>query len=443
MLPQWVIEKKRDGQILGDEEIRFFIAGYTRGEIPDYQMAALAMAIYLRGMSPEETASLTDAMMRSGDVVDTSGLPGRKADKHSTGGIGDLISLPLAPLLACCGLVVPMISGRGLGITGGTLDKLESIPGYRTRLDEREFLEVLRQCGCSIIGQTERLVPADRKLYALRDVTATVPSIPLITASILSKKVAEGIDDLVLDVKFGSGAFMRTRSDARRLAESLARTGRAMGKNVVALLTDMSQPLGRAAGNALEVVEAVEMLSGRGAPDVLALTLALGAELLVMAGMAPDRPAAETRLRAALASGAALERFRRMVALHGGDVAALDDYNRLPCASIQAPLSSPCAAGIAEVNAEKIGRACQLLGAGRAKTDDAVDPAVGVSGLVKVGARVNQGDPLVVAHANDERRLNAALPLLREAFVFRDQPVAPPPLIVERVDASALPPDQF
>ncbi len=442
MLPQWVIEKKRDGHRLREDEIRFFMDGYTRGDIPDYQMAALAMAIYLRGMSPEETAVLTDAMMRSGDVVDTSSLPMRKVDKHSTGGIGDLISLPLAPLLACCGLAVPMISGRGLGITGGTLDKLEAIPGYRTRLDEREFLGVLRACGCSIIGQTDRLAPADRKLYALRDVTATVPSIPLITASILSKKAAEGIDDLVLDVKFGSGAFMRTRSDARRLAESLVRTGRAMGKNVVALLTDMSQPLGRAAGNALEVVEAVETLSGRGAPDIVSLTLALGAELLVMAGISPDTAAAEARLKAELASGAALEKFRRMVELQGGEVGALDDYNRLPCARIQAPLSSPCAAWVAEVNAEKIGRACLLLGAGRTKTEDAVDPAVGVSGLVKVGARVEKGAALAVAQANDERRLDEALPLLREAFVFCDQPVAPPPLIVERVDGSAPPPEQ-
>ena len=288
MVPQWIIEKKRDGHALNEEEIRFFIDGYTRGDIPDYQMAAMAMAIFLRGMNAAETAVLTDAMMRSGDLIDTSSIAAPRVDKHSTGGIGDKISLVLAPLLACCGAAVPMISGRGLGITGGTLDKLASIPGYRTDLSEEEFVRVVRTCGCSITGQTARLVPADRKLYALRDVTATVPSIPLITASIMSKKLAEGIDHLVLDVKFGTGAFMRTRMDAHRLASSLVRVGREMGRKVTALLTDMNEPLGRTAGNALEVVESVECLYGRGPADVMDLTLALGAELLAMAGLAPN-----------------------------------------------------------------------------------------------------------------------------------------------------------
>lgn len=433
MVPQWIIEKKRDGKELTASEIEFFIQGFTRGDIPDYQMAALAMAIYLRGMTPDETALLTEAMLRSGDVLDTSAIPRPKVDKHSTGGIGDKISLPLAPLLACAGLAVPMISGRGLGITGGTLDKLEAIPGYRTNLSEREFLDIVADIGCSIVGQTDRLVPADRKLYALRDVTATVPSIPLITASIMSKKLAEGIDHLLLDVKFGSGAFMRTRDDARRLAESLVRVGRAMRKNVRALLTDMNQPLGRAVGNALEVVEAAEILYGRGPADTTELTLAFGAELMVMAGRAPDAQTARRTLRAAIESGAAIEKFREMICRHGGDAEVVDDYNRLPSATIQQPLTAPCAGYIAAVDAERIGRACLLLGAGRRRTDDAVDPAVGVAELVKVGERVEKGGVLAVAHANDRARLDEARRLLVEAFTFAEAPPPHAPLIAERV----------
>jgi len=433
MMPQWIIEKKRDGRELSASEIEFFVAGFTRGEIPDYQMAALAMAIYLRGMTPDETALLTGAMMRSGDVLDTAAIPRPKADKHSTGGIGDKISLPLAPLLACGGLAVPMISGRGLGITGGTLDKLEAIPGYRTNLSEREFLGIVADLGCSIVGQTDRLAPADRKLYALRDVTATVPSIPLITASIMSKKLAEGLDHLLLDVKFGAGAFMRTRDDARRLAESLTRVGRAMGVNARALLTDMNQPLGRAVGNALEVVEAAEILYGRGPADTTELTLAFGAELLTMARLAPDAAAARRALRAAIESGAAIAKFQEMIRRHGGDPEAVADYNRLPAAAIRLPLTAPCAGFVAGVDAERIGRACVLLGAGRKRTDDAVDPAVGLTELVKVGERVEKGGTLAVAHANDRNRLEEARRLLVEAFAFADAPPAPAPLIAERM----------
>ncbi len=433
MLPQWIIEKKRDGRELSAQEITFFIEGYTRGDIPDYQMAALAMAIYLRGMTPEETAVLTDAMMRSGVVLDTSRIPRPKVDKHSTGGIGDKVSLPLAPLLACCGVAVPMISGRGLGITGGTLDKLESIPGYRTRLAEEEFLDIVARCGCSIAGQTERLAPADRKLYALRDVTGTVPSIPLITASIMSKKLAEGVDYLVLDVKFGSGAFMRSRDDARRLAESLVRVGRAMGKNVRALLTDMNQPLGRAVGNALEVIESAEILHGRGPEDVTRLTLALGAELLTMAGVAKDDAAAQALLSRAIASGAAAEKFAEMIRLHGGDGEIVVDYNRLPAASLHQPLTAPCEGFIVDVDAERIGRACVLLGAGRRRVEDRVDLAVGLSDLVKAGERVEKGQTLAIVHANDAARLDEALKWLREAFTFGDEPPPEAPLIAERV----------
>ncbi len=433
-VPQWIIEKKRDGLPLDAEEIGFFLRGYTDGSIPDYQAAAFAMAVYFQGMSPGETAALAEAMLRSGDQVDTSSIPLPKVDKHSTGGIGDKVSLVLAPALAACGVAVPMISGRGLGITGGTLDKLEAIPGFRTQLAEDRFLDVVRACGCAIAGQTERLAPADRKLYALRDVTGTVPSIPLITASIMSKKLAEGIDHLVLDVKFGRGAFMKTRARARELAGSLAQVGRGMGKGVAALLTDMNQPLGRTVGNALEVVEAVETLRGRGPGDLVELTAALGAEALVLAGARPDRDAAAAAVRAALADGTALERFRRMVEAQGGDAGALDgDGERLPRASIRAPLSAPAAGFLAEVHADRVGRACLLLGAGRRKTDDRVDPAVGVSGLAKAGERVEKGQLLATVHANGEGPLEEAVRLLREAFVLSDGPVDPPPLVAERI----------
>ncbi len=433
MLPQWIIEKKRDGRELTAEEIVFFIQGYTRGDIPDYQMAALAMAIYFRGMTPDETVVLTEAMMRSGIVLDTSGIPKPKADKHSTGGIGDKISLPLAPMLACAGVAVPMLSGRGLGITGGTLDKLEAIPGYRTRLSENEFLDIVCRCGCSIAGPTERLAPADRKLYALRDVTGTVPSIPLITASILSKKLAEGVEHLVFDVKFGAGAFMRTRADARHLADSLVRVGRAMGRNVRALLTDMNQPLGRTVGNALEVAESAEILHGRGSPETVELTLALGAELLTMAGVAADADAARRVLVRGIETGAAAEKFAEMIRLHGGDGEVVSDYNRLPAAAIRKPLVAPGAGYIVGVDAERVGRACTWLGAGRRRVEDTVDPAVGISDLVKVGERVEKGDLLATVHANDPARLEEALKLLREAFTLGEAAPAPGPLVAERV----------
>jgi pyrimidine-nucleoside phosphorylase len=372
-------------------------------------------------------------MMRSGDVLDFSDLPAPKVDKHSTGGIGDKISLPLAPLLACCGVVVPMISGRGLGITGGTLDKLESIPGFRTGLTDREFRNVLEQCGFAMAGQTERLAPADRKLYALRDVTGTVPSIPLITASILSKKLAEGVEHLVMDVKCGRGAFMKSRADARALADSILAVARGMGCRATALITDMNQPLGRTAGNALEVIEAVETLSGRGPADVEALTLDLAAELLVGSGRAPDAARARELLKARIADGSALERFRRLVRMQGGNPDALDDFNLLPCARIQTPLAAPAAGTVAEVHADRIGKACLALGAGRTKTDDRVDPAVGVSGLVKIGESVVKGQILATVHSNDEGRRDEALALLREAFVLSATPVAPPPTVLERI----------
>jgi len=433
MLPQWIIEKKRDGQVLPPDEIREFIAGFTAGTIPDYQMAALAMAIFFRGMTPDETAALTDAMMRSGDLVDTAAISAPKMDKHSTGGIGDKVSLVLTPLVACCGVAVPMISGRGLGITGGTLDKLESIPGYRTDLTISEFLDVVARCGCSIIGQTAHLAPADKKLYALRDVTGTVSSIPLITASIMSKKLAEGVDGLVLDVKCGRGAFMKTLPAARELAQSLVRVGRAMGKQLTALITSMDQPLGCAAGNALEIIETCDALHGHGPADLMAVTLALAERMLLLAGMATSTTAAGILLAKQLESGAAWEKFLEMVSLHGGNVAALNDTTRLPRARIQESVPAPHTGYVAQADAELIGKACIVLGAGRTKTTDVVDHAVGIAEIAKIGARVERGQPLAVLHASDPARLSEARKLIDHAFQCSENPVIAPPLILEEI----------
>ena len=420
MLPQWIIEKKRDGAELDTEEIRSFIEGYTDGSIPDYQMSALAMAIYFKGMTARETADLTIAMMESGSVIDPARIPGTKVDKHSTGGIGDKISIPLAPLVASCGATVPMISGRGLGITGGTLDKLESIPGYRTGLSEEEYFQTLETCGCSMIGQTAEIAPADKKLYALRDVTATVPSIPLIVSSIMSKKMAEGIDALVLDVKCGSGAFMKSLKEARLLAQALVDTGTAMGKKTVALITDMNQPLGRTVGNALEIRESLDILNGMGPADSQGLTLELATRMLAVAGIANPGPAAK------LQDGSTLSTFRKMVACHGGDLDA-----GLPTAEKQIPLPAPKSGYISKSDADAIGRASLLLGAGRAKTTDTIDPAVGISDLKKIGEPIEAGEPLCIIHSNgheDEARLSE---LLASAFEISSDPVEPPPLILE------------
>jgi pyrimidine-nucleoside phosphorylase len=431
MVPQWIIEKKRDGLALQAEEIRAFIDGYTMGRIPDYQMAALAMAIYFRGMTFDEAATLTAAMLHSGVVLDTAAIALPKVDKHSTGGIGDKVSLILAPLVACCGVAVPMVSGRGLGITGGTLDKLESIPGYRTNLSVDEFRGVLARCGCSIVGQTADLAPADKKLYALRDVTGTVPSIPLISASIMSKKLAEGTDALVLDVKWGRGAFMKTVETARELARTMVEIGKRAGKGMAALITDMNQPLGRTAGNALEVIETAETLRGRGPDDLTAITLELGAQMLLLAGKADGREEAIQALRRELDSGAAYERFKTMVALHGGSVAAVEDTKALPSARLRIEHRAAATGYVAQADAELIGKACLVLGAGRRKVEDQVDPAVGVSGIAKVGERVEKGQPLLALHANAQSLANEAQSLLSEAFAVTPEPPPAPRLIVE------------
>lgn len=439
MLPQWIIEKKRDGQALTEEEIRWFVRGYTEGSIPDYQTSALAMAVYFRGMSPEETAVLTDAMLHSGCIVDTSAVEAPTADKHSTGGIGDKVSLVLAPLAAACGLAVPMLSGRGLGITGGTLDKLESIPGFRTNLSVAEFLDTVAAHGCAITGQTADLAPADRKLYALRDVTGTVPSIPLITASILSKKLAEGAAALVMDVKYGSGAFMRTPERARALARSLVQVGRRMERSVTAVLSDMNQPLGHAVGNAVEVAEALGALHGKGPDDLVDLTVQLVAQMLLLCRRAATFEEGCAAARRCLANGSALDRFRRMVSAQGGNPGIVDRPSELPAAPVKAPLPSPRNGYVTRVDAECIGRACLVLGAGRRRVEDRIDPAVGLTGLVKRGARIEKGQPLLLLHAADRQTADLSAKQLETAFDWSDSAPEATPLVGEVIHSR--PPD--
>ncbi len=429
-----VIHAKRDGGTIAAADLAALVDGFTRGEIPDYQMAAFCMAVFFRGMDDVEVRALTEAMLRSGDVLDLSDVPGCKVDKHSTGGVGDKVSLALAPLAAACGVKVPMISGRGLGHTGGTLDKLEAIPGFRTDLDVERFRALVREVGACLVGQTARLAPADRRLYALRDVTATVESIPLIAASIMSKKLAEGIDALVLDVKVGSGAFMKTQEDARALARTLAAIGRGMGKRVSALLTDMSQPLGRAVGNALEVAEAIELLRGGGPDDLREVTVELTAEMLVLGGAAPDRAAARARVLGAIADGRGLAKLEEIVRAQGGDPLALRDPARLPRAPRTFEVGAPAAGVVQAVDAEALGLAAVALGAGRARVEDRVDPAVGLVVRKRIGDRVERGEPLCTVHegARSEPRARVAA-RVEGAFRIGPAAAAPPPLVLERI----------
>ncbi len=419
-----IIRKKRDGHPLSPEEIEAFVAAATGRQWPDYQVTALLMAIVLRGMDTAETAALTGAMVRSGERLDLSDLPGPKVDKHSTGGVGDKISLVLAPLAAACGVVVPMMSGRGLAHTGGTLDKLESIPGLRVGLSLEEFRAALYRVGCAIIGPTAEIAPADKVLYALRDVTATVESIPLISASIMSKKIAEGISGLVLDVKCGSGAFMKTRPDAIRLAQSLTAIGTAQGVRTEAVLSPMNRPLGRTVGNALEVIEGAETLKGRGPKDVERLSVHLAARMVRLGGLAATVEEAEARVRTALNSGAGLEKFRAVIEQQGGDPHVLDDYARLPTAPRRDVLRADRAGYVDGFEAERLGRATVLLGAGRDRVEDTIDPAVGAVVLVQPGQQVKAGDALLELHYRDPIRLEAAKALLRDACPIEDTPPA-------------------
>ena len=428
-----VIMKKRDGGPLSREEIRFFVDGVTSGTLPDYQASALLMAVLLRGMSAEETASLTDAMVHSGVRVDLGDIPGVKVDKHSTGGVGDKTSLILAPLAASCGVPVPMISGRGLGHTGGTLDKLEAIPGFRVNLSLEEMKAALARVGCAMIGQTAQIAPADKKLYALRDVTGTVESIPLISASIMSKKIAEGIDALVLDVKTGCGAFMKTEADSRKLAESLVSIGNASGVKTEAVITAMEAPLGNAVGNALEVIECVEVLKGGGPSDLIEVSVELTARMLVLGKVARNRADADRQARLAIASGAGLERFRQIIDMQGGDPRIVDDYTRLPQAGERHVVVAERGGYVNRVDAELVGRASVALGAGRDRVEDPVDPAVGIVVRAKPGDEVRAGDPILEMHYRKRAKLEAALALASRAVTIRDQRPPAGRLIVAEV----------
>jgi pyrimidine-nucleoside phosphorylase len=433
MIPTDLLRRKRDGEQLSDDDIAGFLAAYTRGEVPDYQMAAMAMAIFFRGLDARELGAWTKAMLHSGDVLDLSDIPGLKVDKHSTGGVGDKVSLHLAPMVAACGVAVPMISGRALGHTGGTLDKLESIPGFRVNLTMAEYRAELETIGLSLIGQTAELAPSDKKLYALRDVTATVECIPLICGSILAKKLAEGIDVLVLDVKFGRGAFMKEKAQARELAQALVSVATAMGKPTRAILTAMEQPLGRAVGNALEVAESIECLKGRGPADTMEVTYALAEQMLVLAGVARTATEARAALAHSIASGAALEKFRAMITAQGGDARVVDEPARLPQAKFKVALAATRAGFVHDVDAMGVALAALRLGAGRVKAADGVDHAVGFSELVKVGEPVAAGATLGVIHANDAEALAAAQVMLAQAIRVRDVAGTTPTLIDEMI----------
>jgi pyrimidine-nucleoside phosphorylase len=428
-----LIRLKRDGGSLDRAAVEAFVSGVTDGSWPDYQASALLMAICLRGMSAQETAWLTDAMVRSGVRVDYPGLPGVPVDKHSTGGVGDKTSLILAPLAAACGAYVPMMSGRGLGHTGGTLDKLESIPGFRTALSLEELRTAVRTVGCALVGQTSEIAPADRRLYPLRDVTATVESIPLICASIMSKKIAEGIGGLVLDVKTGTGAFMKTLDASRQLARSLVDIGRAAGVRTEALITDMNAPVGRAIGNASEVIESIETLKGRGPRGLEELSVRLAGRMLVLAGLASDSAQAEARVRGAIASGAGVERLRRIIENQGGDPRVVDDYARLPATSERHTVPADRSGYLGGLEAERLGRAAVLLGAGRATIDDRIDPAVGIEVLIDLGEPVRAGDAVLLIRHRAGRGLAESLPLITDAIRVTDTPPGAAPVVVEDV----------
>jgi pyrimidine-nucleoside phosphorylase len=424
-----VIRKKRDGLELSRAEVESLVGGYTRGEIPDYQVSAWLMAAVLKGLSRAETAALTDSMLHSGEVLDLSEFSAPRIDKHSTGGVGDKTSLVLAPLVAAGGLIVPMISGRGLGHTGGTLDKLESIPGFNVQLSLARFREVLHACGCAMIGQTAEIAPADRKIYSLRDVTGTVESPYLICASIMSKKLAEGVDGLVLDVKTGSGAFMKTDEDAAFLAELMVETGRRMGKKMAALITDMDQPLGLRIGNSLEVEEVLEILHDRGPKDLRELCLDLAAWMFHLGGLARTITDGKNLAAQLIRSGRALERFLVMVSLQGGDAGLADGPKRLPQAKHAVDLLSARSGYVSAIQCEAVGTACVVLGGGREKKEDVVDPAVGIVLHKKVGDRVADREPLCTIHYNSESRAAHARKLLEQSFQIADQPPAPRKLI--------------
>jgi pyrimidine-nucleoside phosphorylase len=431
-----IIAKKRDGQILSAEEITWFVQGFARDEIPDYQAAAFLMAVYLRGMTREETVSLTLAMANSGDTLDLSDVIDYAVDKHSSGGVGDKTSLIVLPLVAACGVTVAKMSGRGLGLSGGTLDKLDSIRGFRTSLSEEEFRQYAREHGLVLAGQSKQLAPADGKFYALRDVTATVPSLPLIVSSIMSKKIAAGANGIVLDVKTGRGAFMETVEKARELARSMVEIGVSAGRDMIAVVSDMNQPLGQAVGNALEVREAIEVLTDQGEAGLREHCLQIAGHMLRLAGRGKRWTQPEqvyTLLEEKLADGSALDKFREMVAAQGGDVTMIDDPSRLPTARLVVDLAAAQSGYLARVDAEAVARMAFELGAGREKKTDTLDLAVGVMVYGKVGDQVEKGQRLLTIHANDEAKLERAKAYFDGAIVYSDSPVEPLPLFYDTI----------
>jgi pyrimidine-nucleoside phosphorylase len=435
--PQDIIRRKRDGRELSRDEIQFFVRGVTSGSIADYQSTALLMAIFLKGMTDAEQAALTEAMLHSGEILDFSDIPKPKADKHSTGGVGDKTSLLIAPLAAAAGVCVPMISGRGLGHTGGTLDKLESIPGYRVDLSLKEFRAVLDQAGFAMNGQTAEIAPADKKLYALRDATATVEAIPLIVASIISKKGAAGLDAMVIDVKTGSGAFMREQDRARALASALVTTGNSLGVRSQALITDMNQPLGRAVGNSIEVLECIELLRGdihEGARPVLELSIELAARMIVLSGLEATVDSARARVERVHTSGAALECFRRNVAAQSGDPRVCDDpAGVLPLTAKAIKVESPRSGFVAKVETEEIGHAIAEAGGGRVRMEDQIDPAVGFLADVKIGAEVRAGDQIGMVYCDNSDRGQRAASRIQAAYEINEAPPAELPALIKEV----------
>jgi pyrimidine-nucleoside phosphorylase len=427
-----VIEKKRNGEKLTNEEITFFVNGYTDGSIPDYQASALLMAIYFQGMDAEEQASLTMAMVETGDQIDLSSIEGIKVDKHSTGGVGDTTTLILAPLVAACGVPVAKMSGRGLGHTGGTLDKLEAIDGFHIELSEAQFVKQVNDLKLAVIGQSGNLTPADKNLYALRDVTATVDSIPLIASSIMSKKIAAGADAIVLDVKTGDGAFMKTVEEARALAESMVAIGKQVGRNTMAIISDMSQPLGYAIGNALEVKEAIETLKGQGPADLTELCLVLGSKMIVAGGKANSLKEARTMLETVIADGSALELFGKLIEAQGGNAQIIQDTSLLPTATYQIEVLAPTSGYIAKMEADDIGVAAMLLGAGRATKDDEIDLAVGLVLTKKIGDTIQQGEPLAIIHSNTQD-VERSISLIQKHITISNDPVSSPKLIGEMI----------
>lgn len=415
-----LIMKKRNGGELAKEEIDYLVSAYTNGEIPDYQMSAMLMAIYFRGMNPRETADLTMAMVNSGDILDLSMVDGVKADKHSTGGVGDKVSLVLGPMAAALGMPVAKMSGRGLGHTGGTIDKLESIPGFITSMEPERFISQINSIKIALTGQTGNLTPADKKIYALRDTTATVESIPLIASSIMSKKIAAGADVIVLDVKCGSGAFMKTQEDAEKLASLMVDIGKSLGRRTTAVITDMDEPLGHAVGNANEVIEAVETLQGRGSKDVLEVSLVLGSWMLVGSGMEKSQQEAYLRLKQTIDNKSALNKFREWITAQGGDAGVIDDYRRLPQAEFVIDVSAPAGGYINHMDSDEVGMAAMVLGAGREKKGDNIDPSVGIDLLKKTGDYTEEGEVIAKIYANDEDRAQIAIRRLLGAYTIKE-----------------------